>query len=254
LGKSVKIRETDDDEFFGGKVTQIKPKRQKYPQPIKQNVQFRKKLLPKSYGQEMYVRMLDDGYPVLFCYGASGTGKSILAAQSALEKLLSNEVEKILVTRPIVPAGVLTSGEFDLGALPGELEDKVLPYFMPTLNCMEELIGAKMVDQLMEEGRIEFAPLAYQRGKTFKDCIVLVEESQNMSVESFKLLLTRISENCQMVFTGDTKQSDVKTNQTGFEQVITKLRGKSPDICVVELTKADIQRHPLISLILDNLE
>lgn len=245
----------DDFDNYEGKVTKIKTSRQKYPQPIKtQNVLFKKKLAPKSYGQELYMQYLDENYPVLFCYGASGTGKSILAAQAALQKLLANKVEKILVTRPIVPAGVLTSGEFDLGALPGELEDKVLPYFMPTLNCMEELIGAKMVEQLMEDGRIEFAPLAYQRGKTFRNCIVLVEESQNMSRESFKLLLTRISENCQMVFTGDTKQSDVKSNQTGFEEIINKLRGRSPDICVVEMTKADIQRHPLISLILDCIE
>lgn len=207
-----------------------------------------RRIKPTTESQRFYYQCLQEAR-IVIGKGPAGTGKTYLACFSAIEKLLAGEIEKIYVTRPIVEAGE------ELGALPGEMEDKVSPYMIPIMDSFADFIGAKKTEQLIEDRRIEIAPLAYMRGRTLKHCVAILDESQNCTQEQIKMFLTRMGEHSQLVLNGDTRQSDILGHrENALEWVSRKLSGIDPDIVVVEFKMSDIVRDPLIGKILNHLE
>lgn len=178
-----------------------------------------------------------------------GTGKSYIATYVAIEKLLKKEISKIILTRPIVEAGE------KMGFLPGTFEEKIAPYLRPLLDSLEAHVGVVKAKELIEEGVIEFAPLAFMRGRSLRDCFVILDESQNTTKEQMKMFLTRIGENCTMVVDGDLHQSDLPRGETnGLQWVYQNLKNVDDKITIIEFSKKEIVRHPLIEKMLRALE
>lgn len=223
--------------------------KQKYPTPIREEKFYLKtQFEPKSFGQEFYYQALQES-DITICAGPAGTGKSWIATRYALSQLLSNRVEKIIVTKPIIEAG-----EQELGFLPGSLEEKVLPYFQSLLDCFEDHIGPTMLKNLIDREKIKFIPLAYMRGADYKHAVILADECQNLTKKGVRLMMTRISEGSQILMNGDTDQIDLpKEKDSGLAWAVERLRGRNARISVCEMTQADIQRHELISVILSAL-
>lgn len=221
--------------------------RNKYPQKVARETTF-KKIAPKNYSQEIYMEHLRQD-PIVLSQGPAGSGKTFIATAIAVEKLINGEVDKIILTRPIVEAGE------SLGFLPGTLEEKVHPYLLPLLDGLNAHLGVKKVKEFMADGRIEIAPLAYMRGRTMNNCFAILDEAENTSKEQMKLFLTRIGYNSTMAINGDHTQTDLdKRIENGLSWAVRKLRGKSEHVSVVEFTKSDIVRNPLIGTLLTFLE
>lgn len=220
--------------------------KKKYAAPVKET--FMKKIVAKNYTQEQYIQALREDL-ICFGKGPAGTGKTYIATAIAVEKLLNNEVSKIVLTRPIVEAGE------KLGFLPGTLEEKIHPYLLPLLDGLNAHLGPKRVQDFLADGKIEVAPLAYMRGRTFDNCFVLLDEAENTTIDQMKLFLTRIGFNTTMAVNGDHTQTDLdKRVENGLTWAVRKLRGKTPEISVVEFMKSDIVRSPLIGTMLTFLE
>ena len=186
---------------------------------------------------------------ITFCLGPAGVGKSAVALHAALELLKdpNTSYNKIIITRPIVESYE------SLGFLPGDVNEKIEPYLMPLKNICEEIIGDKYTKQLFESNFIRFQPIAYCRGLNFRNCIVLVEESQNLLLEQIKLLITRISDNCKMIFSGDTRQNDINKKHVVFEKVARECY-RLDEVGLVEFNSSHVVRHPLIEKILPILD
>ena len=225
---------------------------QKFPQPInpESTKVIRLKFNPqaKSEAQGFYLESLRHS-KLTIGTGPAGSGKSFLSIAVALEKLLSNEVQKIVLTRPVVEAGE------NLGFLPGTFEEKISPYLLPLLDAINDLVGPTMAKKLLDAGKVEFAPLAYMRGRTFNNAFVILDEAQNTTVEQMKLFVTRIGEYSAFVVNGDVQQSDLKgLPENGLEYIVRRLRGRSADIQVIEMSVADVQRSEICKVILTHLD
>lgn len=226
--------------------------RQRYPQPIAQEgtkaIKLKFTPQPKSTAQALYLESLRE-QPLTFGTGPAGSGKSFLATAVGLEKLLSNEVSKLVLTRPVCEAGE------SLGFLPGTFEEKIAPYLQPLLDAIKDLVGPTMAEKLITGGKVEFAPLAYMRGRTFTDSYVILDEAQNTTVEQMKLFLTRAGEFTTLVVNGDVTQSDLRgVVESGLEYAVRRLRGRSNMINVIEFGHSDIQRSPLVKELLMYLD
>jgi phosphate starvation-inducible PhoH-like protein len=203
---------------------------------------------PRTYGQEFYLNCLNE-CDITIATGPAGCGKTWLVTHFALQKLLDNEVEKIIVTKPILEAG-----SEKLGALPGEVEDKIGPHFQSILDCFEDHLGPTMTKALIEREKIVFLPTAYCRGRDIKHAFILIDEAQNLTRKGIKLLMTRISEGSKMAINGDSDQIDLPNEKdSGLAWAMEKLAGKDPSIGMVELRENDIQRHNLIRVVLTHL-
>ena len=177
--------------------------------------------------------------------GPAGTGKTYLAVAMALRDLSEGSVQKIVLTRPAVEAGET------LGFLPGELEDKVLPYLIPLYDAMYEMIGKVETLKLIEKGIIEIAPLAYMRGRTISNAFIILDEAQNTTQEQMLMFLTRLGDASKMVITGDHTQIDLpKTKFSGLLEASEVLKETS-DIEVFRLKTEDVVRNPLVKKIID---
>lgn len=221
--------------------------KKKYDAPVKDTF-MRNKLQAKNYSQELYMQHLRDD-PVILGQGPAGSGKTFIATGIAVEKLLANEISKIVLTRPVVESGE------KLGFLPGTLEEKIHPYLLPLLDGLNVHLGPKRVQDFLADGKIEVAPLAYMRGRTFDNCFVILDEAENTTIDQMKLFLTRIGYNTTMAVNGDHTQTDLdKRVENGLTWAVRKLRGKSEMISVVEFSKSDIVRSPLIATLLTHLE
>ena len=176
-------------------------------------------------------------------YGPPGTGKTMLATVHAIDQLKSNEIKKIIITRPAV------SVEEQHGFLPGSLIDKMQPWVLPILDYFYEYYGKKELLGMIEADIVEIAPLSYMRGRTFKHCIIIADEMQNATPNQMKMLLTRIGEGCQIVVTGDMEQHDRGYEDNGLKDFISRYTGQA-GITVCKFGKKDIERHPLIDTIL----
>jgi phosphate starvation-inducible protein PhoH and related proteins len=201
------------------------------------------KLLPRSARQKEYIDYLNDPYVhILFGVGPAGTGKTYIATMWAAIALQNDIFDKIIITRPTV------SVSEKIGYLPGTLEEKMEPWLMPIIDVLEEVLGKPKVETFIRLGKIEIAPLAFMRGRTFKNAIVLLDEAQNCTSDQFKMFLTRIGEGSKMVITGDMKQSDFQKNN-GLSDFIKRFTA-TDGIELIEFDKSDIQRHHLIEHIL----
>lgn len=226
--------------------------KQKYPQPLKHEgdrvIRLKNTPAPKNSSQSFYLESLETAL-LTIGKGPAGTGKSFLAMYVAVQKLLNNEVNKVVITRPVVEAGE------NLGFLPGTLEDKISPYLLPLLDALSDLVGPTMATKLLDDKRIEFAPLAFMRGRTFNFCYVILDEAQNTTIEQMKLFVTRIGEGSQFAVNGDTSQSDLRgIPENGLDWVTRKLRGVSPKINVVEFYNHDVVRSEIVATILQHLD
>lgn len=228
-------------------INSLKPK-QKYPQHVEKEIFIKHKISAKNIAQELYIESLRSS-TVTICLGPAGSGKTYLVTAIALEKLLSHEVERIVITRPVVEAGE------HLGHLPGTLQEKLHPYLLPLLDSIEDHIGPTMTKKLFENGKIEIAPLAFMRGRTFNNCFVILDEAQNATKEQVKMFITRLGYDSIFVINGDESQSDLPNRtENGLNWVADKLKGVESSINICEFRRSDVVRHPLISTILDYLE
>jgi len=199
----------------------------------------------KNANQKEYLRNIRD-HNITFGTGPAGTGKTFLCGCIAAEDLLDKKVERIIITRPVVEA------EENLGFLPGTLEEKFAPYFQPFKDVLDERIGHSHVEYLVKVGSIEVAPLAYMRGRSFKNCWVILDEAQNTTPNQMKLFLTRLGEGCKVVINGDLKQKDIK-GKSGLEDAIETLRHLT-SIGFTTFTKEDIVRSGLVQEIVEAYE
>ena len=174
------------------------------------------RLQPKNANQKKALAYLNSGTPVVLLTGSAGTGKSMLAAYRAATMLKEKKIDKVYLVRPAVAVGK------SIGLLPGTIEEKLAPYFAQTVAHIEKFLGKGMTTYCLEKRVIEMKPVEYLRGMSFENCIVLVEESQNLTPEEFEMMLTRLGDNCQLIFTGDQKQNDLK-GQSGLKTTIALL-------------------------------
>lgn len=196
----------------------------------------------KTFRQRQYIEAIRKR-DVTFCTGPAGTGKTYLAVVVAVQALLSNQVEKLILTRPAVEAGE------KLGFLPGDLQQKINPYLRPLYDAIYEFIDVEKVPNLMERGIIEVAPLAYMRGRTLNHAFVIVDEAQNTTPAQMKMVLTRLGFRSRMVITGDTTQTDLPHNQQSGLSVAIDILKHVEGIAFCEFTQKDVVRHPLVQRI-----
>lgn len=201
----------------------------------------------KTFRQRQYIQAIRK-YTLTFGIGPAGTGKTYLAAVLAVQALLSNEYERLILTRPAIEAGE------KLGFLPGDLQQKVNPYLRPLYDALYELIEAERIASLMERGTIEVAPLAYMRGRTLNRAFVILDEAQNTTPAQMKMMLTRLGRDARMVVTGDVTQTDLPASQTSGLAIAQKILKNIEGIAFCHLGKGDIVRHPLVSQIIDAYE
>ena len=202
-------------------------------------------ILPRNRNQESYVlSLLDPSKDIVFGIGPAGTGKTLLAVQVAVKLFKEGEIDKIIVTRPAV------SVDEDLGFLPGTLEEKMAPWTRPIFDVLREYFDARQITGMIEEGIIEIAPLAYMRGRTFKQSFILADEMQNATPNQMKMLLTRLGEGSMMAVTGDLNQAD-RLKDNGLID-FTKLLENSNQSCldIVHFEQGDIERHAAVKAVL----
>lgn len=202
---------------------------------------------PKSSRQRTFISLLHSTQ-LTFAIGPAGTGKTFLAIAYALKEVLSGRKQRIIVTRPVVEAGE------NLGFLPGDLHQKLSPYLTPIYDAMEYLITPSVIKRLEESGTIESAPLAYMRGRSFNNAVVLLDEGQNTTIEQMKMFLTRMSENSTAIVTGDITQIDLRRgNSSGLVHASRILHNVS-GIGFVEFTSRDVIRSSLVQRIVNAYE
>lgn len=208
------------------------------------------KLMPRSVTQHRYVAALQKN-TLVFGTGPAGTGKTYLAVAQAVSMLVARQVSRIILTRPVLEAGER------LGFLPGTFEEKIDPYLRPLFDALDDTLGRDRWAKMRESGQIEIAPLAYMRGRTIKDSIMLLDEAQNTTPTQMKMFLTRLGENSRMFVTGDPAQSDLPPLRTqhgyvpqpnGLKEALETLDGLR-DIEIVRFRESDVVRHPLVSTI-----
>ena len=202
-------------------------------------------LKPRNIAQQMYVDALYTKR-LVFAVGPAGTGKSYLTVLRAIEALRNGEVSKILVSRPAV------SVDEDHGFLPGDINEKMAPWTRPLFDIFEEFYGKIETNRMLINGIIEIGPLAFLRGRTFKDTFVILDEAQNTTVDQMKMVLTRIGEGSTMVITGDLAQHDRGFGENGLKNFLEHLkRSKSNNIAICEFERKDIERDALVAEILN---
>jgi phosphate starvation-inducible PhoH-like protein len=216
---------------------QIKPYLRK-----KQQVQ----IIPRSVSQESYLELLKNPKKyIVFAIGPAGTGKTMLGVQMAIKFLKEGVINKIIITRPAV------SVDEEHGFLPGTLNQKMEPWTRPIMDVFEEYFHPKEIAGMLDDGIIEISPLAYMRGRTFKNAFVIADEMQNATPSQMKMLLTRIGENSRMVVTGDLNQAD-RPRENGLLE-FCNLYGQGGDYRMVAIARfetKDVERHPVVKEVL----
>ncbi len=204
-----------------------------------------RKIRPRSDNQRILMEAIE-AKPLTVALGPAGTGKTYLAISAAVEALDSGLVSRIVLSRPAVEAGE------KLGFLPGDMREKLDPYLRPLWDALNDRLGAKRLSQLLEDGTIEIAPVAFMRGRTLNNSFVLIDEAQNCTYGQLKMLLTRLGWHSTMVMTGDPDQTDLLPELSGLANVAKRLDGMD-DVAVVRLTDGDVVRHPLVGRMLSVL-
>lgn len=206
-----------------------------------------KPITPRSTNQLKLVKEFDKN-DMIFAIGPAGSGKTYTAIALAVRALKNKEIKRIILSRPAVEAGE------KLGFLPGDMKDKIDPYLQPLYDALQDMIPAAKLKEYMELNIIQIAPLAFMRGRTLNDAIVILDEAQNTTTQQIKMFLTRMGMNTKMIVTGDMTQIDLPSSQTsGLVQAIKILKGVK-GISFIELNKKDIVRHKLVTRIVEAYE
>jgi phosphate starvation-inducible protein PhoH and related proteins len=204
------------------------------------------KLTPKNLSQKRYIdALLDTSKTVVIGVGPAGVGKTYLAVLHAIKQFEDGEVDRIVLIRPVV-----TADGSELGALPGGVAEKILPYLGEVAFLLKEHFGVKGLNKMLEEEKIEVLPIAIARGRSLKNSAIIVEEAQNIQNHVMKLLLTRIAFGSRLYLNGDVTQTD--TNHNGLEDLIFALEeaGGSSHFAVCHFSEKDVERHPVVSEVL----
>ena len=218
-----------------------------FPEPTAraERVEKMKTLTAKTAAQKTYLNSIHT-HTLTFGLGPAGTGKTFLAAWTAADLFDRGEIKKIIITRPAVEAGE------NLGFLPGEMDEKIEPYFAPVREALERRLGKGPVEYFLKNEDIVFVPLAYMRGRTFDDAFVILDEAQNTTPKQMKMFLTRTGERTRLVVNGDLKQSDIP-GTNGLWDASQRLHGIA-DINICTFTRADVVRSGLAQVIVDAYE
>ena len=214
----------------------------------KQQKNDRRRIIPitaKTPNQKEYIRAIVAN-DVVFCTGPSGSGKSYIAAGIAANHIYKDDVEEIIVTRPLVCAGK------DIGSLPGELDEKIKPYLLPMEENLKHFLGRDYYGKLFNEGRIRYEPLEVMRGATFHDAYMILDEAQNCTLDQIKMFITRMGENSKVLINGDIRQTDIK-KFSGLLDCIERLEDVE-GVGISRLYYEDIQRNGIIGRVLEALE
>ena len=204
---------------------------------------WRKKIFPRTHGQEDYFKIMRQN-EVVFGLGPAGTGKTYMAVAMAVDYLKSKKVEKLVLSRPAVEAGER------LGFLPGDMKEKVDPYLRPLYDALYDMMPVDKVERMLVSGEIEIAPLAFMRGRTLSNSFVIIDEAQNTTSVQMKMVLTRLGHNSRMVITGDLSQIDLPPNQlSGLVDATARLK-QIKGVGIFCLSGEDVIRHAVVGRIL----
>ena len=203
-----------------------------------------KSITARTENQQLLVKAFENN-DLVFATGPAGSGKTFVAIALAVKALKNKEVRKIILSRPAVEAGE------KLGFLPGEMKDKLDPYLQPLYDALQDMIPAAKLKEYMENNVIQIAPLAFMRGRTLNDAVIILDEAQNTTTHQIKMFLTRLGMNAKMIVTGDVTQIDLPPSTTsGLIQAMQILKGVN-GIGKIEFTKKDIVRHKLVQRIVE---
>jgi phosphate starvation-inducible protein PhoH and related proteins len=203
-----------------------------------------KQVEPKNKKQREFLNAIAE-LPVVFAVGSAGSGKTFLAAAQAYHYLSYEFVDRIVIVRPAIATE-------DLGYLPGDMKEKLDPYLLPLMDAFSDLSNPKMVQDLVHEGTIEVAALAFMRGRTFSNAFIILDEAQNTTIDQMKMFLTRFGENVKVVITGDPTQSDIK-GENGLQWAARRLKN-CKSVGIVQYENRDVVRSALVRDILHFLE
>ena len=249
-GKSLDSGDLDRElrGFTGGESLEYDTQMDDQVEMVKKSnfeIKTRKKTIePRTNAQIAFASSLMKS-ELVFGIGPAGTGKTYLAVAVAVSKFINGEVDRIVLSRPAVEAGE------KLGYLPGDMKDKVDPYMQPLYDALNDFLPGKQLSKLIEEKRIEIAPLAFMRGRTLSHAFVLLDEAQNASSMQMKMFLTRLGEGSRMAITGDKSQIDLPKGATSGLIEAERLLSSEPKICFNYFSARDVVRHPLVASIIE---
>jgi phosphate starvation-inducible protein PhoH and related proteins len=206
-----------------------------------------KSILPRNLAQQKYIELLNRPKPyIVVASGPAGSGKTILATHSGVEKLREGVIDKLVITRPAV------SVDESHGFLPGSLEEKMGPWVRPVFDVLQLHYPRAKIDKLIKDDIIEISPLAYMRGRTFEKSWIICDEAQNTTVNQLLMVLTRIGNDSKLIITGDPNQHDRGFDVNGLNDFIQRMTffNPQPDIEHVSFSEQDVERHPVIPVIL----
>ena len=216
--------------------------------PLAAHAEKKKGFEAKTQNQRKAKKALDHEVPILFLIGPAGSGKTYMACSHAIESLQKKHIEKVVIARPTVGC------DEEIGFLPGSLDDKMGPWVSPIMDIFHEELGKPRTEDLRKEGLLEICPLAFMRGRTFKNSFVILDEAQNTTPSQMIMALTRIGEGSRMVVTGDISQTDLGDRLSGLRDAVLRLENVDLEhIRCVELDASDIQRHIAVQELLTKM-
>ena len=223
------------------------PQAEELFEPAQPQKKVFKKVSGKTAKQKELIKTIN-AKDITLVSGVAGTGKTLISVGMAVEHLEKGTIDKIIITRPMVAA------EEDMGFLPGDIDAKSLPFLIPIYDSFREFVPNKQLEDWKKDGVVEICPLAFMRGRSLKRAFIVADELQNATINQLKMLITRIGEDSKMVLNGDPTQSDLPFAQRGAFQLLCEKLSRHTEIGTVYLTRADIQRHPLIAKIIPDLD
>jgi phosphate starvation-inducible protein PhoH and related proteins len=248
-GKAQSNSRVERNQFLTQSTYEVQA-REEYPNARKMAAQKRKPidLVPRNLTQERYCSALEDrNQNIVFAMGPAGTGKTLLATMYAIKALRAGTIDKIVITRPAV------SVDEQHGFLPGTLIEKMAPWVIPIMDVFKEYYHPTEIIKMMEDELIEIAPLAYMRGRTLKNCVIIADELQNATPSQMKMLLTRIGDGGKIIATGDVNQHDRGFEKNGLKDFVERMDAsptKSKHMTIIKFGSNEVERHPIIEEVL----